>query len=208
MRKRDCTMISLELFATTATFAFVTSATPGPNNIMLTASGANFGLVRTVPHIAGIILGVALMNICVGLGLGALFSQFPLVQQVLRVAGSAYLLWLAYKLLNFSSIGPSDSSTKRPFGFWQAAAFQYINPKAWIMVISANASFSLTGDDYWLSVAMITLAFVLVGLPSITLWAFFGQYIKRYLSNQRYLKCFNIGMTLLTASCVIFIWMD
>jgi len=201
-------MISLELFATTATFAFVTSATPGPNNILLTASGANFGLIRTLPHIAGIIMGVALMNICVGLGLGALFSQFPLVQQALRVAGSAYLLWLAYKLLNFSSSSPSDSGTKQPFGFWQATVFQSINPKAWIMVISANASFSLSGDDYWLSVAMITIAFILVGSPSITLWALFGQYIKRYLGNQRYLKCFNIGMTLLTASCVIFIWME
>ena len=201
-------MIPIELFATTATFAFVTSATPGPNNIMLTASGANFGLTRTLPHIAGIIMGVALLNISVGLGLGALFNQFPLIQQVLRLAGSAYLLWLAYKLLNFSTIGSSDSGPKRPFGFWQATAFQYINPKAWIMVISANASFSLSGDDYWLSVAMIILAFILVGSPSITLWAIFGQYIKHYLGNPRYLKCFNVGMALLTASCVLFIWME
>ncbi len=202
-------MLPAELIATTATFAFVTSATPGPNNIMLTASGANFGFLRTLPHIIGIVFGVALLNISTALGLGAVFTRFPLMQEFLRIGGSAYLLWLAYQLLNFSSINGDDGENgTKPFTFWQATAFQYINPKAWVMVISANASFSIAGGDYWLSVVMITLTFILIGPPSIMIWAGFGQYIRCFLTNATYLRCFNITMASLTALCVLFIWLD
>jgi len=201
-------MIPYELIATVATFAFITSATPGPNNIMLTASGANFGFSRTLPHIAGIVIGVALMNLGAGLGLGTLFTQAPVLQEILRVLGSAYLLWLAYKLLNFSVMGDSSEGSGKPFTLLQATAFQYVNPKAWIMVISANASFSLADGDYWVSVAMITLAFVLIGTPSIMMWAGFGQYIKKYLNSPKNLRYFNVCMTLLTVYCIVFIWID
>lgn len=200
-------MISLELILAVALFAFVTSVTPGPNNIMLTASGANFGFKRTLPHIAGIITGMGLLNISVGLGLGALFTQFPVLQQVLRIVGSAYLLWLAYKLLSFSAISDKNTEAK-PFSLVQAAAFQYINPKAWIMVISANASFSLMGDGYWWSVLMITTIYAVVGTPSIMVWAGFGQYMRQFLGQQNVLRLFNITMAVLTALCVGFIWMD
>ncbi|MEZ5534322.1 MAG: LysE family translocator [Thiolinea sp.] len=200
-------MLSWELILAVATFAFVTSATPGPNNIMLTASGVNFGYRRTLPHMLGIITGMASLNIAVGLGLGAVFSQFPVLQQILRVIGSAYLLWLAWKLLTFSSLGKAEEGSQ-PFTFMQAAAFQYVNPKAWVMVISANASFTLLGDAYWLSVALIVLAYMLIGLPSISLWAGFGQYIRRFLDNPQILKLFNLGMAALTAACVVFIWLE
>lgn len=200
-------MISLELILAVTLFAFVTSVTPGPNNIMLTASGANFGFKRTLPHIAGIITGMGLLNVSVGLGLGALFTQFPVLQQVLRIVGSAYLLWLAYKLLSFSAISDKKAEGK-PFSLVQAAAFQYINPKAWIMVISANASFSLMGDGYWWSVLMITTIYAAVGTPSIMVWAGFGQYMRQFLGQQNVLRLFNITMAVLTALCVGFIWMD
>lgn len=200
-------MISLELILAVTLFAFVTSVTPGPNNIMLTASGANFGFKRTLPHIAGIITGMGLLNVSVGLGLGALFTQFPVLQQVLRIVGSAYLLWLAYKLLSFSAISDKKAEGK-PFSLVQAAAFQYINPKAWIMVISANASFSLMGDGYWWSVLMITTIYAVVGTPSIMVWAGFGQYMRQFLGQQNILRLFNITMAVLTALCVGFIWMD
>lgn len=200
-------MISIELLLTVITFALVTSITPGPNNIMLTASGANFGFKRTLPHVAGIIIGMMFLNISVGLGLGALFTQFPILQQILRIAGTAYLLWLAYKLLSFSNIGNKAQDAK-PFSLMQAIGFQYINPKAWIMVISANASFSLMGDGYWWSVFMITTTYMIVGTPSIMLWAGFGQYIRRYLGKQSVLQLFNITMATLTALCVVFIWLD
>lgn len=200
-------MISIELILATTLFALITSITPGPNNIMLTASGANFGFKRTLPHVAGIICGMMLLNISVGVGLGTLFTQFPVVQQVLRIAGSAYLLYLAYKLLSFSSVGKIADNAK-PFSLFEATAFQAINPKAWIMVISANASFSLTGDLYWWSVVMIVTLYMVVGTPSIMLWAGFGQFMKRYLGQPAILRLFNITMATLTALCVVFIWLD
>ena len=200
-------MISIELILATTLFALITSITPGPNNIMLTASGANFGFKRTLPHVAGIICGMMLLNISVGVGLGTLFTQFPVVQQVLRIAGSAYLLYLAYKLLSFSSLGKTADDAK-PFSLFEATAFQAINPKAWIMVISANASFSLAGDLYWWSVVMIVTLYMIVGTPSIMLWAGFGQLMKRYLGQPAILRLFNITMATLTALCVVFIWLD
>jgi len=199
-------MISIELLATLATFAFVTSATPGPNNIMLTASGANFGFVRTLPHIAGIAAGIALLNLCIGLGLGALFLQFPLMQDALKIVGSLYLIWLAIKLLGFSYAEKGPEVEARPFSFIQALVFQYINPKAWVMVISANASFSLSGDSYWLSVGLIILVFAIIGPPSVMIWAGFGQLIRQYLKQPGFLKIFNIVMASLTVGCVVFIW--
>ncbi|RVU85808.1 LysE family translocator [Leucothrix sargassi] len=200
-------MLPIELMLATALFALITSITPGPNNIMLTASGANFGFKRTLPHVAGIICGMMVLNISVGVGLGTLFTQFPVIQQVLRVAGSAYLLYLAYKLLTFTSLDKADANAK-PFSLWEAAAFQAINPKAWVMVISANASFSLVGDMYWWSVVMIVLLYVVMGLPSIMMWAGFGQFMRRYLGQPNILRTFNISMATLTALCIVFIWLD
>ena len=121
-------MISIEIIIAITLFALVTSITPGPNNIMLTASGANFGFKRTLPHVAGIIFGMMMLNVSVGLGLGTIFTQYPFLQQILRVAGSAYLLWLAYKLLSFSNINTAQADAT-PFSFIQAVGFQYINPK-------------------------------------------------------------------------------
>lgn len=201
-------MLPIELLLAIASFAFVTSATPGPNNIMLTASGANFGFIKTLPHIAGIVAGVALLNLCIGLGLGTLFQQFPIVQTVLKIAGSAYLLWLAFKLLRFSYISDKGNKNTKPFSFFQALSFQYINPKAWVMVISANASFSLSGDQYWTSVWFIIVLFALIGLPSIMIWVAFGHIIKRYLGQPIFLKSFNVTMATLTAACIVFIWID
>jgi len=200
-------MITIELLAAIATFALVTSITPGPNNIMLTASGANFGFKRTLPHIAGIVAGVAALNLCIGLGLGALFVQFPIMQESLKVAGSAYLIWLAIKLLKFQYSDNHQNEDARPFNFWQALVFQYVNPKAWVMAISANASFSLAGETYWLSVWFIILVFAMVGPPSIMVWAAFGQMIRRFLSRPEFLKTFNSTMAALTAGCVVFIWL-
>jgi len=201
-------IINVELLVAIASFAFITSVTPGPNNIMLTASGANFGITRTLPHIAGIVFGIALMNILIGLGLGAVFQQYPVIQKVLKIGGSAYLIWLAVKLLRFSYVDEGGDSEGRPFSFLQAATFQYINPKAWVMVISANASFTLSGDLYWISVGLIIGLFILIGPPSVMVWTIFGQVIRQYLRNPAFLKGFNTFMASLTAMCIFFIWID
>lgn len=199
-------MLNIELLIAISSFAFITSVTPGPNNIMLTASGANFGVIRTLPHIAGIVFGIALMNILIGLGLGAVFQQYPVIQKLLKIGGSAYLLWLAFKLLHFSYVDNNGDNASRPFSFLQAASFQYINPKAWVIVISANASFTLSGDLYWTSVGLIIGLFILIGPPSVMVWTIFGQLIRQYLQDPVFLKGFNAVMATLTALCVFFIW--
>jgi threonine/homoserine/homoserine lactone efflux protein len=128
--------MSAGLMLAFASFAFVSSITPGPNNAMLLASGVNYGFRRTMPHIAGISLGCMVMLILVGLGLGAVFASVPLFYIVLRYVGAAYLLWLAWTIARAGSMAdrPSD---RRPLTFWQAAAFQWVNPKAWIIVVGA-----------------------------------------------------------------------
>ena len=200
--------MSIELIIALITFAVVMSATPGPNNIMLTASGANFGVMRTLPHVVGIVFGVATMHIAIGLGLGAVFETWPALQTLLKVAGSGYLIWLGLKLLKFDRVSADQGDIGKPFTFIQAAGFQYINPKAWVMAISANATFSLAGDLYWLSVGWIILVFLLVGPPAVMVWVVFGQLIRQLLTKPSWLKTFNLVMALLTISCVVFIWWE
>jgi len=196
--------MTYELFFAICLFALVTTGTPGPNNIMLTSSGANFGFRKTIPHMAGVNLGLISLHLLMGLGLGAIFIQFPMLQNILKVLGSAYLLWLAWKMLGNSVA--ATRNTPQPLTMLQAASFQYVNPKAWVMAIGANVSFSLAGDLYWVSVVAIIGAYFLVGPCTNTSWVMFGKAIGRYLSSPQRLKAFNIIMAVLTTSCVWFIW--
>jgi threonine/homoserine/homoserine lactone efflux protein len=123
-------------------FAFVTSVTPGPNNMMLLASGVNFGLRRSLPHMFGISLGFMLLVASVGLGLGQVFEQVPMLYNVLRYAGAAYLLYLAWKIANAGAPDSQGDASAKPFSFLQAAAFQWVNPKAWIMAIGAITTYT------------------------------------------------------------------
>ncbi|WP_168012141.1 LysE family translocator [Halomonas salinarum] len=187
-------------------FAFSMTATPGPNNMMLTASGANYGFLRTLPHMLGISMGVMVLMGAVALGLGALFEQWPPLQQGLKVAGSVYLLWLAYKIATApppDQRGPGEDA--RPMTFWQAAAFQFANPKAWVMAISGIASFTLSGDAFLASAVAIILVMGLISLPSISLWAGFGVAVGRLMKTRRHWRVFNAVMGLLTAACVLMI---
>ncbi|WP_350333348.1 LysE family translocator [Coralliovum pocilloporae] len=183
-------------------FAFTASATPGPNVLMLAASGVNFGFRRTVPHMAGIVIGFPVMIVAVGLGLGELFTRFPLLHQVLKGLGAAYLLWLAWKIANASSVS-GDKQAAKPFGFFQAAGFQWVNPKAWIMAISAIAAFATLEASFAGQVMMIALVFGLVGIPSVIIWAAFGTGIRRYLKSDRHLRLFNRTMALLLVASLI-----
>ncbi|MBJ7537413.1 LysE family translocator [Marinomonas transparens] len=187
-----------------AMFAWVTSITPGPNNIMLLASGAQFGFRRTLPHMIGITLGMASMLTSVLLGLGALFALYPPIYEVLKWAGCAYLLWLAWKIAS-SPVGRlQDKANKAsPMRWWQALLFQYVNPKAWIMSISAVASFSLSGDLYVLSGIWIVVLFSCVNFPSITVWAWAGTSIRRWLTEPKRQRAFNFFMGAATASTLL-----
>lgn len=198
-------MTLLNLFAMVS-FAFVTSVTPGPNNLMLLASGANFGFRRTLPHMLGISIGMALLLTSVLAGLGELFSRFPLLQMLLRIAGVGYLLWLSWKILQTPPRTLQEGNDNaRPFSFWQAVLFQFVNPKAWMMAITAVSSFTLAGEAYWASGMLLVLVFALVNLPSVSVWAGFGSMMQQLLSTAARQVHFNRGMALLTAMTIVLI---
>lgn len=185
----------LETFLALVLFAFTTSITPGPNNMMLFASGVNFGFTRTIPHMLGIGVGFLSLLIAVGLGLGALLNTVPVAYTALKFAGGAYLLWIAWKIGSSRSL--SDGKTgARPMTFLGAAAFQWVNPKAWIMAVTAMATY--TNPDYYLpTVLLVGLAFAAVNVPSVSTWAGFGSALREWLSVPARLKWFNITMAVL-----------
>ncbi|WDZ75190.1 LysE family translocator [Ensifer adhaerens] len=182
-------------------FAFTTSITPGPNNMMLFASGVNFGFVRTVPHMLGIGAGFFVLLIAVGFGLGALLHSVPLLYTALKFAGGAYLVWIAWKIGTSRSLGEGKAGA-RPMTFLSAAAFQWVNPKAWVMAVSAMATYT-SSDSYLMSVLVVGLVFALVNVPSVSTWAGFGSALRQWLSEPSRLKWFNITMAVLL---VVSLW--
>lgn len=172
-------------------FAFVTSVTPGPNNMMLLASGVNFGFRRTVPHMLGISLGHALMVFLVGIGLAGVFEAVPVLHRVLKVVSVAYMLWLAWKIAH--SAAPEGATNKgRPFSFWQAAAFQWVNPKAWAMALGAVTVYA--PDRNLATMGLVALVFCAVNLPSVSVWTLAGQGLRRWLTVPSRLRVFNWTM--------------
>lgn len=178
-----------------ATFIFVSSITPGPNNVMLTASGANFGYKRSVPHMLGITVGGTIMLLLVGAGLGALFEQVPQLYTVLQYVGAAYLIWLAWKIATSGRAQMADARPK-PFNFWQAAAFQWVNPKAWLMSVGVVAAYT-SPNAYWASLAVGAVVMMIVNYPCISAWTLFGSAIGRWLQSPRALQIFNGVMAVL-----------
>ncbi|WP_324734266.1 LysE family translocator [Pseudomonas paeninsulae] len=188
--------MTTELLIAFIAFAFVTSVTPGPNNTMLLASGANFGLRRSLPHMLGISLGLMLLVLAVGLGLGQLFEQVPLLYSLLRYVGAAYLLYLAWKIANAGAPDSTVGAHGKPFSFLQAAAFQWVNPKAWIMAIGAITTYT-PQDDFVVNVLCIAALFALVNCPTMSVWTMAGSLLRNWLGNPRILRGFNITMALL-----------
>ncbi|NKB83564.1 LysE family translocator [Brucella grignonensis] len=189
--------MSLEIFLALLVFAFVSSVTPGPNNLMLLASGVNFGFRRTIPHMLGIGVGFFILLLAVGFGLGALIETVPSFYTSLKFAGGAYMLYLAWKIATSRSIGESKGSDSgEPMTFLQAAAFQWVNPKAWVMGITGIATYA-NHDNYYVAVILVSVAFAIVNLPSVSVWAGFGTLLRNWLSDPVRLKWFNLTMALL-----------
>ncbi|MBZ9675935.1 LysE family translocator [Mesorhizobium sp. ES1-1] len=191
--------MSLESFLALLVYAFVTSITPGPNNLMLLASGVNFGIARTVPHMLGISIGFLVLLLAVGFGLGAVLAAFPALHNALKIAGGAYLLYLAWKIAMSRSLSGRGEADARPMRFIEAAAFQWVNPKAWVMAITAMAVYT-NPDHPFISVALISMAFAAVNLPSVSIWAGFGTALRGFLSDPVRLKWFNIVMGVMLAA--------
>lgn len=189
-------MLTPELLSAFILFAFVAAITPGPNNTMVLTSGVNFGVMRTVPHILGIAFGFAFMVIAIGCGLGEVFKEFPVLYTVIRFAGAAYLLYLAWKIAGSRSIGKSNSSHSKPIGLFSAMAFQWVNPKSWMMAISAVSAYT-TRTHYFSNVFDIAIIFLVVVIPCCYLWTVFGSKLRQYLTNAKRLRIFNISMAIL-----------
>ncbi|WP_080458436.1 LysE family translocator [Roseovarius sp. A-2] len=195
-----------DLLAALATFALVTVITPGPNNLMLMASGTNFGFVRTIPHMLGIGLGFPLMVFCVGLGVMRVFDLWPLSYTLLKAVSVAYLLWLAWKIAHAA---PPRAATEQaegtPLTFLQSAAFQWVNPKAWSMALSAITLYA-TGRDL-AAVLWVAGVYVAMSTISTTSWTVLGQQVRRLLKSPGRLRLFNRVMAaLLVATLVPVLW--
>ncbi|WP_101067104.1 LysE family translocator [Roseovarius salinarum] len=198
--------MTLELFTALATFALVTVITPGPNNLMLMASGANFGFRRTVPHMLGIGLGFPSMVVLVGIGVMQVFDLWPLSYTLLKTACVAYLLYLAWKIANAAP--PETDGTAaagHPLTFLQAAAFQWVNPKAWSMALSAITLYAASRDVA--AVLWVASTYVGVSAISTTSWTVLGQQLRRLLDRPARLRMFNRAMAaLLVATLIPVLW--
>lgn len=188
--------MSTDTFLALLGFAVATSITPGPNNFMLLASGVNFGFVRTIPHMCGIGFGFFTLLLGVGFGLGSLLIAYPRLDLALKVLGAAYMLYLAWKIGSSRSMGRGAEAGSRPMSFAGAALFQWVNPKAWAMAVTAMGLYVDPRDPYW-SVLMIGFVFGLTNFPCVSTWAGFGVALRSFLSDPVRLKWFNIAMALL-----------
>ena len=188
-------------------FALASSITPGPNNLMLSASGIAFGLRRSLPHLVGVAVGFALLLAACGFGVGAIAAAMPVVAPVLKVAGSAYLLYLAWTLR--SAFAPRAATRPaRPLRFVEAALFQFVNPKAWIMAVTATSVFVPTIEPRWIGIGWVTGVFVLVNLPCIGLWMGLGVALRHALEVERWRDYFRLMIAVLMLHAVLAIWME
>lgn len=187
--------MNYELLVAASLFALVSLSTPGPNNTMVLTSGVNFGLQRTLPHLMGICIGFGLMQVLVGLGLHTVLGQYPVVLEMLRYVGGAYMLWLAWKLAT-SRAAPNDvAAGARPLGFWGAAAFQWVNPKAWVMCMTAMTAY-LPANASVTQVLLLGGMFTVLGIPCVGSWAAFGSSMRKFLQDPLKLRIFNNTMAL------------
>jgi threonine/homoserine/homoserine lactone efflux protein len=187
-----------EVWVSMAVFAFVTSVTPGPNNMMLLASGVNFGVRATLPHTLGISCGHFIMLMAVGLGLGELFIRVPAIYPVMQMLGMAYMLYLAWGIVKSGAPAAQDEANPgaKPLGFWGAAAFQWVNPKAWVMTLGFFSNY-LPQEAGVLLIAAASLLFSLMNFPSIAVWAVMGARMGHYLQVDLYRRIFNLTMAVL-----------
>ena len=190
-------MLTAELFTALVAFAFVSSITPGPNNLMLMTSGANFGFVRTIPHMLGVSIGFTLMIVLVGAGLAKVFEIYPIAHTILKYASCAYLVWLAWKIATSAPPGAKAVEGKsEPMTFIQAALFQWVNPKAWTMALTAVSAYTMPADPI-VSLLVVAAVFGAINLPSVGSWTLLGMQLRRFLDDPVRLRVFNVTMAVI-----------
>ena len=189
-------MITTELTFALISFYFVMFVTPGPNNVMLFASGVKYGFKKTIPHIFGIPLGHFFQISLISMGLGFVFQTYPIAQQILKVLGCLYLFFLAYRMFGSLSIKESKE-TGRPLRFYEAALFQILNPKAWVVAITAVSVFFPKDESFLTGLLFLAGIAPLVNLPSISIWVLFGSSIRAFISNPKVKKIVEIVLAIL-----------
>lgn len=178
-------------------FALVSAFSPGPNNLMLLSSGMNFGWRKSIPHILGIAIGFPVMIFCVGLGIAQIFETYPVSLIVMKALSAVYLIYLAYKIASTRQVSvDSEIKNTRPLTFIQAAAFQWVNPKAWAMALTAISAYTIA-NNMLLSVVIVILVFLSVGMMSANTWTIIGLKLRIFLSNPKVFRAFNIGCALI-----------
>jgi threonine/homoserine/homoserine lactone efflux protein len=188
-------------------FATVMFFTPGPNNVMLLSSGLTYGFRRTVPHLAGIVIGFAFMIGAVGLGMGTIFISYPVLQTVLKYAGAAYLIYLAVAIATSGPVKPGQDNRRGPMTFWGAAMFQWINIKGWVMVIGTITAYAGIASFPWNITIQVMLS-LLLGVVACSTWALFGTALRPLLTSERAVRVFNIVMAVLLLASLYPVFMD
>jgi threonine/homoserine/homoserine lactone efflux protein len=195
----------MEGLAALVGFAFVSSVTPGPNNVLLWVSGASFGLRRTGPHILGTAVGLGLMALAAAAGLAALIAAIPALALVLKVGGSLYLLVLAYRIARSTAIERTELA--RPLGLVQAVVFQALNPKAWIFALGAVTTFRPAGASAVVGSLLVAGTMMVVIVPTATLWAAAGGALNRLLTDDRRRRIVSVVLAALVVATVISVWL-
>ena len=198
--------MSADAFLSLITLAIATLFTPGPNNVMVASSGATFGFRRTVPHMLGIIFGFPVMIMGVGFFLGQIFESYEILRQIIRGIGTVLMLWIAWKIAFAGGISLANGKA-RPLNFYESAAFQWVNPKAWAMIIAVISQF-VTGDNARVVIPIIALVYLLIGSISASFWTGFGTAMTRWLSSPGRLVWFNRIMALLIIASVATLFLN
>ena len=188
-------------------FAVVMFFTPGPNNIMLLSSALTYGFRRTLPHLAGIVIGFAFMVGAVGLGLGTVFITYPVLQTILKYAGAAYLVYLAAHIAMSGPVTPGQDNSRGPMTFWGAAVFQWINAKGWVMVIGTITAYAGIASFPWNIVMQVAIS-LLIGAASCVAWALFGSALRPWLTSPKAVRAFNVVMAILLLASLYPVFMD
>jgi threonine/homoserine/homoserine lactone efflux protein len=193
--------MTVELFLGLFVFAGIAAFTPGPNNTLLMASGMNFGFRRSLPLILGVMLGFPFMIAMIGLGLGQVFALYPQLYHVLKYAGAAYMLYLAWKIATATPAG-TDVADARPMGFVHMCLFQWVNPKGWVMAITALSAYTLA-QSYTVGLVTVVATFMFMGITSACTWAAFGAALKGVMNDARYFRLINVGLALLLVASLV-----
>ena len=200
-------MITWELIIAISAYNFVMYVTPGPNNSILTASSIKYGFVKTIPNIFGIPSGHGLQLALVCLGLGSLFAAFPVLLDILRYVGAAYILYLAYKMFGSLNITATEDKS-RPLKYYEAILFQFVNPKAWVICITAASLFYPEQENLIIGTLFMVVMSTVINIPSISIWAFSGSVIRYYLNNIKLKKIIEwlLAILLILTAISVFLY--